>query len=65
MSEGKAKLLRETAEIAFTEIKRFLEPRLMETLSLRRIMAPLFLSVGCPLLDVRWPGVRIYLSGSG
>jgi aspartate--ammonia ligase len=65
MSEGKAKLLRETAEIAFTEIKRFLEPRLMETLSLRRIMAPLFLPVGSPLLDARWPGVRIYLSGSG
>ena len=33
MSEGKAKLLRETAEIAFTEIKRFLEPRLMDRFS--------------------------------
>lgn len=60
----KAKLLHETAEIALTEIKRFLEPGLMETLSLRRVTAPLFLPVGSELLDKRHPGVIIHLEGA-
>lgn len=36
-------LLRETAEIALTEIKRFIEPRLGADLSLRRVSAPMYL----------------------
>gem|GEM_PF-893313 len=59
----KPRLLSETAEIAFTEIKRFIEPRLMDKLSLRRVSAPLFLPVDSPLLDVRYPGPRIALGG--
>lgn len=57
----KPRLLRETAEIALTEIKRFLEPRLAEEFSLRRVSAPLFLPVDSQLLDPRHPGVRIHL----
>lgn len=45
------RLLRETAEIALTEIKRFIEPRLSEVLSLRRVSAPLVLPKGSPLND--------------
>lgn len=59
----KPRLLRETAEIALTEIKRFLEPRLAEEFSLRRVSAPLFLPVNSPLLDSRHRGVRINLQG--
>lgn len=39
----KPRLLRETAEIALTEIKRYIEPRIVEELSLRRVSAPLYL----------------------
>ena len=42
----KSRLLRETAEIALTEIKRFIEPHLTEDYNLRRVSAPLFLPVG-------------------
>lgn len=41
-------LLRETAEIALTEIKRFIEPRLAAEFSLRRVAAPLYLPVEVP-----------------
>ena len=57
----KPRLLRETAEIALSEIKRFIEPKLIDEFSLRRVSAPLFLPVGSPLLDSRNPGVRITL----
>jgi len=40
----KPRLLRETAEIALTEIKRFIEPKIAEEFSLRRVSAPLYLS---------------------
>lgn len=59
----KPRLLRETAEIALTEIKRYIEPRLEDEFSLRRVSAPLFLEVGSPLLDPRYPGVRITIPG--
>lgn len=59
----KARLLRETVEIAVTEIKRFLEPRLMEQLQLRRVSAPLFLPAGSPQLHPGRPGARITLEG--
>lgn len=59
----KPRLLRETAEIALTEIKRYLEPRLTEEFSLRRVSAPLFLPAGSPLLDMRFPGARLTLPG--
>ena len=59
----KPRLLRETAEIALAEIKRFIEPSLIDEFSLRRVSAPLYLPVGLPLLDVRHPGVRIKLPG--
>ena len=52
----KPRLLHETAEIALTEIKRFLEPRLTETLSLRRVTAPMYLPTDSPLIDRRFPG---------
>lgn len=42
-------LLRETAEIAFTEMKRFLEPRLADDFNLRRVTAPLCLAAGSGL----------------
>lgn len=57
----KARLLRETVEIAVTEIKRFLEPRLMELMQLRRVSAPLFLPAGSALLDPRRRGARVKL----
>jgi len=60
----KPRLLHETAEIALTEIKRFLEPRLTEKLSLRRVTAPLYLPTDSPLLDHRFPGAVIRLKGS-
>lgn len=41
--EPRALLLRETAEIALTEIKRTLEPLLCEAFGLRRVSAPLYL----------------------
>lgn len=59
------RLLRETAEIALTEIKRFMEPRLMEVFNLRRVSAPLFLPVGSPFSDPRHPGTEVALPGSG
>jgi len=59
----KPRLLRETAEIALTELKRFIEPELMEQFSLRRVSAPLFLPTSSALLDSRYPGVRISLPG--
>ncbi len=59
----KPRLLRETAEIALTEIKRFIEPRLIDELSLRRVSAPLILPASSPLLDSRYPGVRVSLPG--
>ena len=43
MTKYKPCLLHETAEIALTEIKRFLEPRLMEEFQLRRVSAPMYL----------------------
>ncbi|MCM1072151.1 MAG: hypothetical protein NC210_10345 [[Clostridium] fimetarium] len=42
----KPRLLRETAEIALTEVKRFLEPRLAEEFGLRRVSAPLYFPAG-------------------
>jgi aspartate--ammonia ligase len=47
----KPRLLRETAEIAFTEIKRFIESRLTDELSLRRVSAPLYLPSNSGLND--------------
>lgn len=64
MPDFKPRLLRETAEIALTEIKRFLEPRLMEQLQLRRVSAPLFLPVDSPWLDHRCPGARVAVGTS-
>lgn len=61
----KPRLLRETAEIALTEIKRFIEPRLAEEFSLRRVSAPLFLPVDSRLLDPRHLGVRVSLAATG
>lgn len=58
------RLLRETAEIALTEIKRFIEPRLREDFSLRRVSAPLFLPVGSPLLKKSAPGARVRLTAA-
>ena len=40
-----------------------MEPRLMELFSLRRVSPPLFLPVDSPLLDCRYPGVKITLDG--
>ena len=40
------RLLRETAEIALTEVKRFLEPRLADEFGLRRVSAPLYFPAG-------------------
>ncbi len=42
-------LLRETAEIALTEVKRFVEPRLCSDFNLRRVSAPLCLPAGSGL----------------
>ncbi len=60
----KPRLLRETAEIALTEIKRTIEPRLAEEFSLRRVSAPLYLPVDSGLND---PGesVRFVMPSTG
>lgn len=60
----KPRLLRETAEIALTEIKRFIEPKLTDEFSLRRVSAPLYLPVGSNLND---PGeaIRFTLPATG
>lgn len=60
----KSRLLHETAEIALTEIKRYLEPHLTDKFSLRRVTAPMYLPEGSPLLDKRFPGARIQLKGA-
>lgn len=59
----KPRLLRETAEIALTEIKRYIENHLTDDFSLRRVSAPLYLPVDSGLND---PGeaVRFRLPGS-
>ena len=62
--ETRPQLLRETAEIALTEIKRFIEPRLLDSFHLRRVSAPLYLPVGSPLLDSRYPGVHVHLDAA-
>lgn len=62
--EQRPQLLRETAEIALTEIKRFIEPRLLDSFHLRRVSAPLYLPVGSPLLDSRYPGVHVHLDAA-
>jgi len=62
--EPKPQLLRETAEIALTKIKRFIEPRLLESFQLRRVSAPLYLPVASPLLDARHRGVRVHLDAA-
>lgn len=56
-------LLRETAEIALTEIKRFIEPRLAADLSLRRVSAPVYLPVSSGL-NGPGPAVAFDLAGS-
>ena len=61
----KPRLLRETAEIALTEIKRFIEPRLSEDFSLRRVSAPMFLPVGSELLTPGKRGAVVRLDASG
>lgn len=60
----KPRLLRETAEIALTEIKRHIEPSMAEEFSLRRVSAPLYLPVASGLND---PGeaVRFTLPSTG
>lgn len=63
--EYKPRLLRETAEIALTEIKRFIEPRLREDFSLRRVSAPLYLPAESRLLSGSAPGARVRLGGAG
>lgn len=64
MAPFKPRLLRETAEIAFSQIKRFIEPRLAEEFSLRRVTPPLYVPVGSGLND---PGeaIRFRLPGTG
>lgn len=59
----KPRLLRETAEIALTEIKRYIETSISEEFSLRRVSAPLYLPVTSQLND---PGesVRFTLPGN-
>lgn len=56
-------LLRETAEIALTEIKRFIEPRLGADLSLRRVSAPVYLAASSGLNGSE-PAVAFDLAGS-
>ena len=60
----KPRLLRETAEIALTEIKRHIEPKMTEEFSLRRVSAPLYLPVASGLND---PGeaVRFTMPSTG
>lgn len=57
------RLLRETAEIALNEIKRFVEARLTDDFSLRRVSAPLYLPVASGLNDAG-ETVRFRLPGS-
>ena len=57
-------LLPETAEIALTEIKRYIEPRLMDEFQLRRVSAPMFLPAGSPLIDRRYHGAKVHLDGT-
>ena len=57
-------LLRETAEIALTEVKRFVEPRLCSDFNLRRVSAPLCLPAGSGLNGPGEP-VRFRIKGSG
>ena len=64
MTKYKPCLLHETAEIALTEIKRFLEPRLMEEFQLRRVSAPMYLPLDSPLIDPRYPGAKVHLEGA-
>lgn len=64
MTKYKPCLLHETAEIALTEIKRFLEPRLMEEFQLRRVSAPMNLPLDSPLIDPRYPGAKVHLEGA-
>ena len=60
----KPRLLRETAEIALTENKRHIEPKMTEEFSLRRVSAPLYLPVASGLND---PGeaVRFTMPSTG
>lgn len=58
------RLLRETAEIALTEIKRFIEPRLADEFSLRRVSAPLLLPKGSPLNDP-YPAASFFHPATG
>lgn len=57
-------LLRETAEIAFTEIKRFVETRLTADFHLRRVSAPLCLPAGSGLGGPA-PHITFPAAGSG
>lgn len=50
-ADFKPRLLRETAEIALTEVKRYVERHLNEDFSLRRVSAPLYLPVDSGLND--------------
>ena len=61
MTKGsnRPRLLRETAEIALTLIKRYIEGELMERFSMRRVSAPLFLEADSPLHD---PGDKVAIS---
>ncbi|MDE7120064.1 MAG: hypothetical protein K2O10_05595 [Muribaculaceae bacterium] len=56
-------LLRETAEIALTEIKRFIEPRLAADFSLRRVAAPVYLPASAGL-NGPGPAATFTLAGS-
>ena len=60
----KPRLLRETAEIAFSQIKRYIEPKMADAFSLRRVTPPLYLPVDSGLND---PGdaIRFMLPGVG
>lgn len=57
-------LLRETAEIALTEVKRFVEPRLSSDFNLRRVSSPICLPVGSGLNGDAEP-VKFRLECSG
>jgi aspartate--ammonia ligase len=60
----KPRLLRETAEIALTHLKRFIEPRLTDDFSLRRVSAPLYLPIDSGLND-EGEAIRFTLPMSG
>lgn len=55
-------LLRETAELAFTEIKRYVEPRLRDDFNLRRVSAPLCLPAESALAG---PGMHVTFPSYG